>query len=165
MKMKDITQELVLSMVEYKDGHFYWKHGRGRQTSGNIMYETKSKSGYVNIKIKGDKRAMHRIVWLYHNGELPNCQIDHINHDRKDNRIENLRVVNHVENGRNKGINVTNTSGTTGVYLHKSGKWASQIQVLGKTYVKYFTDKDLAIAYRKELVLKYKFHKNHGKQM
>ena len=74
---------------------------------------------------------------LFHNIAFPNCKngivADHINGNRLDNRMENLRLVNRAQNNMNKGLRSDNTSGHTGVSWDKlKGKWVVQIQVDGK---------------------------------
>lgn len=54
---------------------------------------------------------LHRMAWFYVHGEWPKGQIDHINHDRKDNRIANLRVVDNTENHRNRPLQSSNKTG------------------------------------------------------
>jgi len=69
---------------------------------------------------------------IHENSDLTHYQIDHINHNRTDNRIENLRVVTNRENHQNRAIK--NKSGHTGVTLDdKKNRWKSQVSILGKT--------------------------------
>jgi hypothetical protein len=66
-------------------------------------------------------------------GVWPKDQLDHINHTRIDNRWANLREVTNLENGRNQGRRITNTSGITGVYWSKQNKkWMAYINVNGR---------------------------------
>lgn len=162
MKISEITQKMLLDTFKYEDGHFIRRFKQGKAKAGCIACETMSSKGYLNVKIKGCKFPLHRLVWLYHYGKFPDNQIDHINHIKTDNRIENLRDVTNLENGRNQSKHRTNSSGYTGVYMHQSGKWVGQINIHGKTHAKYFNDKNDAILHRKSLEVKYVFHKNHG---
>lgn len=98
------------------------------------------------------------------NGETPDgMQIDHINHDRSDNRIQNLRMVTKISNGRNLTKKINNTSGVTGVSWYKSrGKWRVQIMVDRKSmHIGYFSDFESAVAARISANERYGFHKNH----
>ena len=92
-------------------------------------------------------------------------QVDHINHDRTDNRIENLRLVNANENGKNQKASVRNKSGVVGVSWKKSkNKWHSQIMVNGKQiHLGFFDNIDEAKKARIDAERKYGFHENHGK--
>jgi hypothetical protein len=75
----------------------------------------------------------HRAAWLYVHGKWPNGQIDHINGDRSDNRISNLRDVSHSVNQQNvHRPRRDNASGFLGVTRQKN-LWTSQVTVSGKT--------------------------------
>lgn len=107
----------------------------------------------------------HRVIWELHNGPIPEgMQIDHINHIRSDNRIENLRLVTAKENGRNKKLNALNTSGCTGVQFNKEiNKWLARIVVGGKVKtIGYYETFDDAKEARLARQFKEKFHQNHG---
>lgn len=107
----------------------------------------------------------HRVIWAMETGDWPEDQIDHINHDRTDNRIKNLRSATHIENCKNQTVSKSNTSGHTGVYWCKwRNKWRVQIMVGGKNKtLGRFTEKADAIHARKKAEIKYGFHENHGK--
>jgi hypothetical protein len=88
---------------------------------------------------------MHKLIYLYHHGVVPD-QLDHINRDSTDNRIENLRPVNSFENTCNRRLFLNNTSGCKGVAWNKRvKKWQSYVSI--KTKIKhlgYFDDLELA---------------------
>jgi citrate synthase len=87
------------------------------------------KDGYVIIKINKKNMKAHRLAWLYVHGEFPEEQIDHINRDRSDNRIENLRCVSAQENSYNKS-KYSNSGYCVGVtWSGTSNKWHSRISV------------------------------------
>jgi hypothetical protein len=98
------------------------------------------------------------------NGEWPNGQVDHINGDRSDNRICNLRIVDSQQNCRNQKLRKTNATGTMGVYFHKlTGKWTAQIMQSGKRiHLGLFDTKEGAISARKLAEVGYGYHPNHG---
>jgi hypothetical protein len=124
----------------------------------------KSTSGYYVSCILGDRYAMHRIAWAMHYGVAPQGQIDHINGDRTDNRITNLRQVTNAENGRNQKMRSTNTTGVTGVYkVNRKKPWIAIIGVNGKNrHLGYYeTMQDAAMA-RKRAERLYDYHPNHG---
>lgn len=74
---------------------------------------------------------LHRVIMNARNGEM----VDHINHNKLDNRKENLRIVNKSQNAINSKVRTDNKSGHRGVYFEKrSGKWVSEIRVGGKKY-------------------------------
>jgi hypothetical protein len=106
----------------------------------------------------------HRIAWKIHYGKDPAGQIDHINHDRSDNRISNLREVSHQENHKNLPIRRTNLSGFPGVrWYEKPKRWRAYITNDGKTkYLGSFIDKNDAIRARVVAEKSLGFHENHG---
>lgn len=90
-------------------------------------------SGYINIKIYRRTYKAHRIAWLYMYGEWPQQQLDHINGNRADNRICNLRSATANENSRNRKTHRNNTSGYKGVtWYARARKWQASICVNGK---------------------------------
>ena len=102
-------------------GDFFWKVRSGRLVAGSLAGKT-TKRGYRMLLVKGKHYQAHRAAWLFHYGDWPDGQIDHINRDPADNRISNLRVVSGSENCRNKRH--AGTSGYRGVTFHKkSSKW------------------------------------------
>ena len=108
---------------------------------------------------------MHRIIWEMHNGPIPDgMEVDHINHVRTDNRIENLRLVSRLENCKNRKLNSNNTSGFNGVsWSKRDGKWLAYIYINKKRIrLGLYSDISKAIAAREKANLSHKFHKNHG---
>lgn len=93
-------------------------------------------------------------------------EIDHENHIRNDNRIENLRLVSSKGNKKNTTRRCDNTSGVTGVHWFKREcKWKVQIKVDGKQrHLGLFDNLDDAVAARKAAERQYGFHENHGNE-
>ena len=122
--------------------------------------------GYTVINLNATFHLAHRIVWQMHNGSIPvNHQVDHINHNRSDNLISNLRLVSNAENAKNRRITDKNKSGTVGVNWDvRRQKWRSTIMVNYKcTHLGYFESLVDAVNARREAETFYGFHKNHGK--
>jgi hypothetical protein len=114
-------------------------------------------SGYLITTVFGKKIRVHRIVWEMHNGDIPDgLEIDHINRDRKDNRIENLRLANRHEQNLNLSKR-RSASGVTGVVFNKKdSKWQSQIGFKrSHIYLGQFNSKEAAIAARKTAEIQY----------
>lgn len=87
--------------------------------------------GYRSIEIKGRCHKAHRIVWEMHHGPIPSgMEIDHINRDRGDNRIENLRLATHQEQCRNRAV--VRDSGLRGTRKPKRGRWVARYGLNGK---------------------------------
>jgi hypothetical protein len=109
----------------------------------------------------------HRIIFAWVHGHWPANQIDHIDGNKLNNRIENLREVSNAGNARNQKRRSTNTSGHTGIYWHNhANKWAAQITVDGRRMrLGYFHSKSDAIAVRKAAEVEHGFHENHGREM
>lgn len=161
---------------EYQNGNLVWKNRpishfkrikdckmRNTRFAGKVAGGNHP-DGYIQIKLDSTLYLAHRIIWIMHYGEITDpLQVDHINHIRNDNRIENLRLVTHQDNSKNCSKNAKNISGTVGVYFHKAAnKWCAQI---GKQYLGTFLTKSEAEQARKKAERIYGFHANHGEQL
>ena len=131
-----ISAKLVAEYLEYKEGHLRWikrPPGPTKNIVGN-RYGSVDKHGYVCGQLLGRLYKEHRLIWLLHYGELP-MYLDHINGDRSDNRIENLRVCTLQQNAFNRKNRAGSTSKYKGVSWHKGKqKWTSRHTFKGKTY-------------------------------
>jgi len=86
-----------------------------RMNAGDVAGAVNS-DGYLQVAFRGSRHPIHRVIWLYWHGHWPTGLIDHINGDRRDNRIANLRDVNAAMNQHNRRhLAKNNTSGFTGV--------------------------------------------------
>jgi hypothetical protein len=163
----DLTQEDLREQLHYEqdDGTFKWKVSSAKRVKvGDVAGTVDSVTGYRRIRINGKRYFAHRLAFLYMAGEFPPEGVDHINHDRLDNRWVNLRPASQQENNKNVSMSVRNKSGFTGVHWYKPlDKWMANIKINGKSkHLGYFKDLDEAIACRKEANTKYGFHQNHG---
>ena len=150
----------------YKDGFLRNKFSRNPMAMKDSVAGTLHHSGYYQVQVDGKLYMVHRVIWCMFNGDIPDGhEIDHINHIRDDNRLENLRVVTKQGNKRNRSRNKSNTSGVIGVSRYNPrNKWQSQIKVDGKNiHLGFYDDFDEAVKVRKEAEVKYGFHSNHGK--
>lgn len=121
-----ITQERLHKMFEYKNGSLYRKISLGRTKAGDKVGFVNSK-GYVAVNIDKQCISVHRLIWVMQHGAMPEL-IDHIDGDRQNNRIENLRLADKFGNAQNKRMHKNNTSGVKGVYWKKDkNKWMAQI--------------------------------------
>ncbi|MCS2167544.1 HNH endonuclease [Scandinavium manionii] len=125
-----------------------------------------SQHGYLRVLLSGRRYPAHRLCFAIYHGSYPNGMIDHINGDRADNRINNLRCVDRQENMRNMAKYSNNTSGYVGVCLRKdNGKFRAFINDNNKKrkWLGTFDNLDDAIQARKEAEVKYQYHENHGR--
>lgn len=158
--------KLLSSMLRYDGGTLYWLEWRNGVRK-DLIAGSVTKNGYLAVSAKRVKAYAHRVVWFMHNGEIPaGFDIDHINHNRLDNRIENLRLVSRSENLKNKGV-VLSSSGEMGVYWSKAAeKWEASITVCGrKKYLGLFDSVESAKAARLEANKRYGYHENHGENI
>lgn len=144
-----------------------WQIGWNARYAGKPAFAHMSKRGYLNGSWKPHTLTAHRVAWAVHHGEWPTHQIDHINGDRTDNRIANLRDVPNAENAKNMRPKSTNTSGVTGVFFAKHvQKWTAQIRHGGRTrHLGLFSEKREAVAARRIAERQHGFHENHGKAL
>lgn len=117
-----ITQERLKELLRYEPetGKFYWKVGGTNQVKIGMQAGHMGNRRYGVIKIDSKNYSIHKLVWLYHHGCMPNKLIDHINGNTHDNRIENLRLCDYKENARNRRISSTNTTGVKGLGINKN---------------------------------------------
>lgn len=122
--------------------------------------------GYKHGALLNISMRAHRVIWAIHHGAWPEGQIDHINGITDDNRIDNLRLVQPVDNQRNMSRARNNTSGVTGVHFHHpSGLWYARITVNYKEkYLGCYSDFEDVVAARKQAEIDYNFHSNHGRE-
>ena len=128
-----ITSNHLKTILSYcpETGVFTWLVTRrshaGKVKPGAIATNV-SVHGYARIGIDGERYPAHRLAWLYVYGRWPTKQIDHINRNRLDNRIVNLREATDAENRQNMSLSVTNKSGVKGVSWDKQRKkWYAKI--------------------------------------
>lgn len=123
--------EYVRMLFHYDDGVIYWKSKSSKYSRAEIgsVAGSKDKDGYIIVRVKRQTSSIHRIVWVYHNGAVPDgMEIDHIDGDILNNRIENLRVVSRSVNTRNQRKRSDNTTGVCGVtFLKDRGKFRAQV--------------------------------------
>ncbi|MGJ7039187.1 hypothetical protein J2Y63_002442 [Shinella sp. BE166] len=169
----------VLKRLSYDSstGLFIWKE-RPRSDFGsdrawnvfNASWKGKiaghtSTDGYTRIEVDGRNIRAHRLAWFVATGEWPR-EIDHINGDRKDNRIANLRNVNRRENSRNRCIRSDNTTGATGIFWsEKTNRWIAKISSdQGAFFIGAYPEYGDAVFARKVAEKCFGYHQNHGRK-
>lgn len=150
---------IVKHKFKYEDGKLFWKNpSKYKPELINKEAGSLHKSGYRNIKINNKSYREHRIIFLYFNKYLPKC-LDHIDRNKSNNKIENLREATKQQNSFNSNINKNNTSGFKGVDFHKpSNKWRARIHLNNKlTHLGMFSNPILAAyAYDKVALINFK---------
>lgn len=146
----------------YNDGETSWKTWNSKHAGQDVS--NCGSGGYLRVNIGGNRYFAHRLIWVITHGEWPD-EIDHINGDRADNRLCNLRAVNRQENLRNLARRSDNTSGYTGVsYSKRDGVFIAYITLDGHTKViGRFATAEQAAEARAKAQDKAGFHPNHGR--
>jgi len=159
-----ITQKFLKNRFNYDEntGVFTFKVFAGSKRPGEPAGCVTPK-GYIHISIDSKAYKAHRLAWLYVYGVMPECDIDHIDHNKENNAISNLRLVTQIENSKNRPKDKRNSCGVTGVYLQDCGTWRARITVNRKTiHLGIFNTLDEAKEARLVAEMLYGFHNNHG---
>jgi len=128
----DITHSEAMELFRYDeaDGCLYWLKDRKSVAKAGSKVGCVHHTGYLKTKVKGKNLLVHRLIWFLVHGEWPSDKLDHINGDKRDNRINNLREATQSQNRCNSKLQKNNTSGYKGVSYNKvSGKYMAGIQV------------------------------------
>ena len=123
---------MVVTQVYLKDTFDYDQNGFLTKKDGGMVKLYRNDKGYDLMHLMGRLCRLHRLVFLYHHGYMPKM-IDHINQNRADNRVENLRECTNQQNMANTTAYSTNKLGVKGVRRHK-GKFQANITVNYKSY-------------------------------
>jgi hypothetical protein len=128
-KINLISKKRVLELLKYEDGRLYWKVNRGGTARAGSEAGADS-WGVRYILVDGKRFATHRLVFLIHNGYLPQY-VDHIDRNPLNNHIENLREATNAENAMNCKVHSSNSSGARGVtYDSGRGKWRASMWIV-----------------------------------
>lgn len=130
-----LTVDRLRELLDYdpETGVFVWRVDKGRSKKGKAAGYI-DRRGYRKITIDGAVYAAHRLAWFYVHGEWPG-ELDHINLNKVDNRIDNLREATRTQNYANRPALRISASGVKGVSWHKkTGKWVAQISASHRKY-------------------------------
>jgi HNH endonuclease len=140
----ELSQEFLQKVFHYEDGCLYRKKQIGEQIligkrAGRINH------AYRAVSVKGKEYMEHRIIFMFHHGYFPE-EVDHIDGNKTNNKIENLRPATHAENLRNQKLKSSNTSGFKNVgWAKREERWRVRLTVSGKDkHIGYFKDRELA---------------------
>lgn len=179
MKITDISTETLseLLLCDAESGRLFWKPRTQKyfdtlrgfmpwngKHAGKEAFTCLNSGGYKQGSIFTIKVTAHRVIWAMAYGYWTD-EIDHINGDKTDNRLANLRSVTRSQNSKNHPLSSSNTSGVTGVYYcGRTGKWRATVFSNGKRYhLGRYSSFDDAVEARKAAELLHDFHPNHGR--
>ena len=156
----DVTQEELKKKLIYypEEGYFIWSK------LGNVAGWTR-KDGYSFIRLNNKLYRTHRLAWLYMYGSFPKNEIDHIDGNPNNNRINNLRLSNSTQNKCNTRLRKDSTSGAKGIHWYKAyEKWQVKLTYNKKTinlgYFKDFFEACCVVASERNKI--HKEFANHG---
>lgn len=172
-----LTQDIAKEFMHYDPltGVFLWKPRKyidgqdkrfvdrfNKHNAGKVAGSL-SDIGYLISKLDGKLVKLHRVAWLYVHGYMPDF-IDHINGNRSDNRIENLREASKQVNGMNQGMRLDNKSGCSGVYWNSGlKKWHVRIGYKkSRKHIGWFANLDDAVVARNDAVKALGYSEDHG---
>ena len=123
-----ITQTELLQITEYRDGHLYWTKDIGKKKLIGKSIGAYEHTGYKNCRIYGKNYRVHRLIFLYHHGYYP-IYTDHIDNNKRNNHIENLREVTFCQNMHNISGIKTQTGCKNVTYSNQRKKWVVRIKI------------------------------------
>ena len=132
----------------------YFNSRFGGKEAGDVK-----SNGYKYVGLNGKRYLVHHIVYAMHHGEWPSEQIDHIDGNRINNKIENLRIAPQSINAKNQKLRENNKTGCMGVSLLPGGSWRVRI---GSKHIGCFKDFELAEMVYHETKLKMGYSEDHG---
>lgn len=146
------TIEELREYLDYdpETGVLTWKKSPSSKIRQGQAAGTRGTHGYEQVQVRGTLLLAHRVAFaLYHRRwPLPFC--DHVNGDKADNRIANLRECSAAANQHNTIMRRNNTTGAKGVVRNRNG-YLAQVRINGAVYTKYFRRLEDAAAYVKQL--------------
>lgn len=134
MSTKDstLTKEYLQSIFYYKDGELYWKNTINSRAIKDCVAGHVNSRGYKYITLNKQRYLAHRLIFILFNNYIPNF-IDHIDNNKLNNKIENLRNCTNTQNQYNSKLSKINKSGIKNVYWNKRDKkWQVTLSVHGK---------------------------------
>ncbi len=162
-----ITHSRLLEVVEYNKETGIMasrvdrksKFGGGRSVSIGQKIGSLNNKGYLQATIDGRTYLVHRLAWLYEKGVFPVDQLDHVDGNRTNNSLLNLRECSQLQNNQNvskqQGVHTSKSIGVC--YVKSIDYWVSYVRFNGRQYHKYFKTEQEAIHGRSEL--KERLHK------
>lgn len=135
-----LSQYEALTRYQFSGGKLYHKQKNCKNIPIGAEVGSRHNGGYIQTTIDGKPILLHRLVWVMAYGFIPTV-IDHIDGDRTNNRLDNLRMVTSSKNNANRKTNHAK-SGILGLsYRPKRDNWRGVIKLEGKTYERESKDK------------------------
>lgn len=132
------TAEELRTLLDYSPdtGLFAWRMKRGRMMVGSNAGHAKQSDGYIYIFLKRRLYLAHRLAWLHIHGAWPLAEIDHVNGNKSDNRLCNLRDVSRNVNAQNvRSALARKSPGLLGTSYNKARrKWVASVKMNGKNH-------------------------------
>lgn len=103
----ELTQQILHELLEDHNGYLFWKNPKTSRTTqkANRPIGSICKDGYTRVSINRKTYNVARIVWIYHNGDIPDgLTIDHKDRNRSNNLIENLTTATRAEQLQNRRV-------------------------------------------------------------
>ena len=122
-----VSQDYLKQLFTYKDGDLLWR-GHRKGAKWNAVAGTVNSNGYRRVSVDYKLYYVHQLIYFFHHGYIPK-KIDHIDGDRLNNKIENLREVTDSENMQNARKRTDNSTGFKGVSLTRNKRFRAYITV------------------------------------
>lgn len=117
----------------YKDGVLCWSNNGINLNPGKAAGSL-SMHGYWHINLRGKYYRRARVVWIMHNGEIPEgIEVDHKDRSGFNDTLSNLRLKDRSGNAHNRGVQSNNKLGIPGVSINAAGKYSAYIRIAGRT--------------------------------
>lgn len=140
-------------IYEPETGLLIWKVTLCNTAIAGNVAGTRSKKGYIQVQINKKRYYAHNIAWIMSGGEIPSgYEVDHIDLDKANNKLENLRLSTKSQNQRNRGIHKNNRTGVKGVsFCKQTGLYKARVMLYHKEY---FCGRFKTVEEAKEAVIK-----------
>lgn len=162
--VSELTKERLLQVlsIDPETGVIRWAARNSNRVKVGDLAGTVGPEGYLMVRIDGRRYFAHRIVWLWVHGEWPRALIDHVNCQRLDNRIANLREADRIGNGQNRRNPPANKKSCQllgATFDKRRCRWAARITVNSRRkHIGYYASAEEAhAAYVAEKVAKHPF--------